>query len=179
MPNIRPFEEFEPLIDDSAWVDPAAIVIGNTKIGKNSSVWPLVTIRGDIHEIRIGESTNIQDNSVLHVSHDSQYHPGGAGLYIGNGVTVGHQVTLHGCTIGDHSLIGISSVIMDHAVIENHVMIGAGSLVTGGTTLKSGFLYVGRPVKKLRKLTDQERQYLEYSAGHYVKLAARHRKSAQ
>jgi carbonic anhydrase/acetyltransferase-like protein (isoleucine patch superfamily) len=177
MKNIRAFEDFTPQIDDRAWVDPTAVVIGNTHIGAGSNIWPNVTIRGDIHKIRIGENTNIQDNSLLHISHDSQYLPGGAPLIIGSNVTVGHQVTLHGCQIGDYCLIGMGSIVLDNARIQDRVMIGAGSLVPPGKVLDSGYLYVGSPVKQARELKPSELEFLEYSAEHYCELAQRHQDS--
>jgi carbonic anhydrase/acetyltransferase-like protein (isoleucine patch superfamily) len=179
MTNIRHFDNYYPEIDPTVWIDPSAVVIGNTKIGARSSVWPNVTIRGDIHKIRIGEETNIQDNSILHISHDSEFMPGGAPLIIGSHVTVGHLVTLHGCQIADYCLVGMGSIILDNAFVEEQVMIGAGSLVPGGKQLESGFLYVGSPVKKIRKLTDKEKDFLVYSAENYHKLAEKHRTSAQ
>lgn len=178
MKNIRPFEDFYPQIDDTAWVDPSAVVIGNTHIGAGSNVWPNVTIRGDIHKIRIGENTNIQDNSLLHISHDSKYLPGGAPLIIGSNVTVGHMVTLHGCQIGDYCLIGMGSIVLDNAIIEDRVMIGAGSLVPPGKKLESGYLYVGSPVKQARSLKDTEIEFLEYSAENYRELALRHKETS-
>ena len=177
MKNIRPFETFYPEIADSAWIDPSAVIIGNTHIGESSSVWPNVSIRGDIHKIRIGENTNIQDNSILHISHDSEFLPGGAPLIVGNHVTVGHLVTLHGCQISDYCLIGMGSIVLDNAVLESHIMVGAGSLVPGGKKLESGYLYLGSPVKKVRKLKEPELEFLEYSAEHYRQLGIRHKKS--
>lgn len=177
MKNIRTFDDFTPQIHASAWIDPSAVIIGDTHIGAHSNVWPNVTIRGDIHKIRIGEHTNIQDNSLLHISHDSQYLPGGAPLIIGNYVTVGHQVTLHGCRIADFCLIGMGSIVLDNAQVAERVMIGAGSLVPPGKQLESGYLYVGSPVKQIRELKPSELEFLEYSAAHYCELAQRHRDS--
>jgi len=174
MADIRPFANHHPQIADSVYLDPMCSVIGDVVIGSRCSVWPGVVIRGDVHHIRIGEATNIQDNSVLHNSHDSEFMPGGSPLLIGNGVTVGHKVILHGCRVGDHCLIGMGAIVMDKAVIEDEVILGAGSLVPGGKTLQSGYLYTGSPVKRSRLLTDDEKRYLQYSAEHYVRLAQRH-----
>jgi len=168
--TIRKFKTFLPEVEISAYIDVSAQVIGDVVIGKDSSVWPLAVIRGDIHKIRIGNSTNIQDGSVLHVTHDSQYQPGGSGLEIGDYVTVGHGVILHGCTIHEHCLIGMGSTVMDNVVIESNVMLAAGSLVTPGKLLKGGHLYVGRPAKMERLLTKDEIEYLDYAAKYYVKL---------
>jgi len=115
---IRSFENHAPQIASSAYVDETALVIGNVEIGEDASVWPMCVVRGDIHQIHIGNSTNIQDGSVLHVTHDSEYGPGGSPLIVGHEVTIGHQVTLHACTVGDQCLIGMGSIVLDDAVIE-------------------------------------------------------------
>ena len=175
--TIRRFESTTPAIDPSAYVDPQAVIIGDVILGKDSSVWPLTSIRGDVNTIRIGDRTNIQDNSTLHATHDSEYHPGGIVTTIGNEVTVGHQVILHACTIGDRCLIGMGSIIMDEARVADDVIVGAGSLVTQKTNLESGYLYIGRPVRKLRALSDEEKTYIQYSAQNYVRLKNRYRQS--
>jgi len=172
--TIRKFEDKQPNIDATTFVDDTALVLGDVQIGKNSSVWPLTVIRGDVNAIQIGNNTNIQDNSVLHVTHDGPYNPGGFALKIGNNVTVGHRVILHGCQVGDSCLIGMGATIMDGAVIEENTLIGAGSLVTPNKHLESGYLWMGSPVRKVRKLTDEEIESIEYSAQHYVKLKNRH-----
>ncbi len=176
---IRDFEKMAPQIDESAYIDSAAVVIGDVKIGADSSVWPMCVIRGDIQSIEIGDRSNIQDGSILHVSHDSKYNPGGSSLIIGEGVTVGHQVTLHACTIGDYCLIGMGSVVLDDAVIEDGAMIGAGSLVNPGKHIEGGYLWLGSPVKRVRALTEKEKEFLKYSADHYVRLSGRHKQSSQ
>lgn len=178
MADIRSFEQWHPQIDASVYLDPTCCVIGDVVIGKDCSIWPGVVIRGDVNKIRLGEGTNIQDNSVLHNSHDSAYFPGGAPLLIGNGVTVGHKVILHGCNIGNHCLIGMGAIVMDRAVLEDEVVLGAGSLVPGGKRLKQGHLYTGSPAKRVRPLSEQEIERLKYSAKHYVQLASRHRANA-
>ena len=175
MNQIRSFEQHTPAIDPQAWLDPLSLVIGDVEIGAHSSLWPLVVARGDINRIRIGCETNIQDGCVLHNSHDGPYMPGGSPLLIGDRVTVGHRAILHGCHIGSGCLIGIGAIVMDKAVVEEGVIVGAGALVTPGKVLRSGFLYTGSPARRSRALSDTEREYLEYSAAHYVKLAARHR----
>jgi carbonic anhydrase/acetyltransferase-like protein (isoleucine patch superfamily) len=172
--TIRNYQGIVPTIDPSAYVDQNAIVIGDVSIGQDASLWPMAVARGDIQHIEIGARTNIQDGSVLHVTHDSQYKPGGQPLIIGEGVTVGHSVVLHACTIEDYCLIGIGSIILDGAVIHAKAMLGAGTLVTPGKELRGGFLWVGRPAKRVRALTAKELEYLEYSASHYVKLKDRH-----
>jgi carbonic anhydrase/acetyltransferase-like protein (isoleucine patch superfamily) len=166
--------QFTPDVALSAYIDTSAQVIGDVSIGEDSSVWPQAVIRGDIHRIRIGQRTNIQDGSILHVTHDSDYAPGGFELDIGNDVTVGHGVILHGCAIGDRCLVGMGSLVMDGAVLEDEVMLAAGSLVSPGKRLKSGYLWMGRPALQSRQLTSQERDYLSYAAQHYVLLKNRY-----
>lgn len=175
--TIRTFQGKKPKLADNVFVDSSAVVLGDVTIGKNSSIWPTTVIRGDIHTITIGEDTNIQDGSVLHVTHDSEYDPGGFPLSIGNQVTIGHKVILHACTIGDLCLIGMGAIVLDGVVIPAEVMLGAGTLVGPGKQLESGYLYLGQPAKKIRSLTDKEKQFLRYSAKNYVLLAEKHRKS--
>ena len=173
--NVRPYQGHHPEIAASAWVDPAATVIGQVRIGDNSSVWPGCVLRGDVNVIRIGRDCNIQDGSILHVTHRSRYDPEGGPLLLGDGITVGHGAILHACTIGDFSLIGMGATVLDHAVIEAYAMVGAGALVPPGKTVKSGELWLGNPARKARALTAAEREYLEYSASHYVQLKDRYR----
>ncbi len=168
--NIQPFCNQIPQIADGAYVHHAATVIGDVLIGEHSSVWPGAVIRGDVNFIRIGSDTNIQDLSMLHVSHKSSWDPSGAPLVIGSNVTIGHSVILHGCTIEDETLIGMGSIVMDKAVVQKHVLLAAGSLVPEGKVLESGYLYVGRPAKKVRALTADEMAHFMYSANHYVRL---------
>ena len=170
----RNFEDKKPNVHSSTFIDDTALVLGDVNIGKNCSVWPLTVIRGDVNSIQIGNNTNIQDNSVLHVTHDGPYNPGGFSLKIGNNVTVGHRVILHGCQIGDSCLIGMGATIMDGVIVESQSLIGAGSLVTPNKHLDSGYLWMGSPVRKVRKLTDEEIESIEYSALNYVKLKNRH-----
>ncbi len=176
--NIRTFKGTTPTLGARVFVDPSAVVLGDVVIGDDTSVWPLTVIRGDMHRIRIGHSTSIQDGSVLHITHAGPFNPDGFPLTIGNHVTVGHQAMLHGCTIGDRVLVGMGAMIMDGAVVESDVVIGAGSLVPPGKTLESGYLYVGRPAKQARKLTGKEMDYFTYTAGNYVKLKDQHREES-
>jgi carbonic anhydrase/acetyltransferase-like protein (isoleucine patch superfamily) len=168
--SISSYRNISPSLGARVYIDPAAVVIGKVTIGDDSSVWPTAVIRGDVNSITIGERTSIQDGSVLHVTHDGPYRPGGRALIIGSDVTVGHRVTLHACTIGNACLIGMGSILLDDVVTEDHVMIGAGSLIPPGKKLESGGLYVGSPARRLRELTQNEIEFLTYSAAHYVKV---------
>lgn len=172
--TLRPHKEYIPTLGERVFIDPSAIVIGDVGIGDDSSIWPLTVVRGDMHRIRIGQRTSIQDGSILHITHAGPFNPDGHPLTIGDDVTVGHAVKLHGCTIGNRVLVGIGSTVMDGAVVEDEVVIGAGSLVPPGKTLESGYLYVGSPVKQARPLKDKERAYFKYSANNYVKLKDEH-----
>lgn len=171
---VRKFEQYTPQIAKSAFVDESAVVTGNVVIGADSSVWPMCSVRGDIHSIQIGERTNIQDGSILHVTHDSEFAPGGYALSVGNGVTVGHNAVVHACTVEDMCLIGMGSVLLDGSIVKAGAIVGAGSLVPHGKELAGGYLWLGSPVKQLRELTDKEKSFLEYSAAHYVDLKNRH-----
>ncbi|MFK3793279.1 MULTISPECIES: gamma carbonic anhydrase family protein [Pseudomonas] len=171
---IRTYQDHRPKLGERAFVDHSAVVIGDVEIGADSSVWPLTVIRGDMHRIRIGARTSVQDASVLHITHAGPFNPEGFPLLIGDDVTIAHKVMLHGCSIGSRVLIGMGSIVMDGAVVEDDVMVGAGSLVPPGKRLASGFLYVGSPVKQVRALTDKERAFFTYSAGNYVKLKDQH-----
>ena len=173
--TIRSFKDKVPDIHKSAFIDDTAVVIGDVTIGEDSSLWPMTVARGDVHSIKIGARTNIQDACVLHVTHDGEFTPGGFPLIIGDDVTVGHRVTLHACTVGNLCLIGMSATIMDGAVIEDKVIVGAGSLVSPGKKLDSGYLYVGSPVKRVRELNEKEIEGLKYSAEHYVHLKDQHK----
>ena len=173
--NIRSFGSKSPVVHPSAFVDPCALVIGDVEVGADSSIWPMVTARGDMHRIRIGERTSIQDNSVLHITHAGPFNADGWPLTIGDDVTVGHSVTLHGCTLGNRILVGIGSIVLDGAIIEDDVVIGAGTLVPPGKRLASGFLYVGSPCKQARPLTEKERAFFTYSANNYARLKDQHK----
>lgn len=172
--TIRTFNNITPNIADTTYIDEMALVLGDVEIGEDCSFWPFTVARGDVNRIRIGDRTNIQDNSVLHVTHDSKFYPGGYALTIGSDVTVGHRVILHGCTVNDYCLIGMGATIMDGAVIEPYTLIGAGSLVAPGKHLEGGCLYIGSPARKKRALTEEERTSIQYSAQHYVNLKNRH-----
>ena len=175
--TIRTFNDKSSAIHASAYIDESAVVIGDVTIGEDSSIWPMTVVRADVHSIKIGARTNIQDAGVLHVTHDGEFSPGGYPLTVGDDVTVGHRVTLHACTVGNLCLIGMSATIMDAAVIEDRVIVGAGSLVLTGKRLDSGYLYVGSPVKCVRELNEKELAFLEYSAKYYARLKRKHKSS--
>jgi carbonic anhydrase/acetyltransferase-like protein (isoleucine patch superfamily) len=168
--STRSYKDKSPLIGSRVYIDDSAVVIGDVTLGDDASIWPQCSIRGDVNHIRIGARSNIQDGTVIHVTHDHAAVPGGRPVSIGNDVTVGHQCILHACHIGDLCLIGMGSQILDGAVVQAGVLLGAGSIVTEGKVLESGYLYLGRPAKRVRELTPQEKAWFEYSAKHYVKL---------
>ena len=171
----RPFEGETPVVGARAWIDPSAVVIGRVDIGEDASLWPTAVARGDVNFIRIGARSNIQDGSVLHVTHDGPYSPGGLPLLVGEEVTVGHRVMLHACTVGDRCLLGMSSTVMDGAVLEDEVLLAAGSLVPPGKRLAAKSLYRGSPARRVRALSAEELEMLRYSAAHYVRLKDRYR----
>lgn len=172
--SVRSYLEHTPKLGDKVFVDPTSIVIGDVSIGSNSSIWPLVVIRGDMHSITIGERTSIQDGSVLHITHAGPFNPDGFPLNIGSDVTVGHKALLHGCTVKDRVLIGMGSIVMDGAIIEENVILAAGSIVPPGKILESGYLYKGSPAKQVRPLSDKEASFFSYTANNYVALKDKH-----
>ncbi|MGH1485553.1 MAG: gamma carbonic anhydrase family protein [Cellvibrionaceae bacterium] len=167
-PAIRSYKGTSPSLGKRVFVDPSAVVIGDVEIGEDSSVWPCAVIRGDMHRIRIGARTSVQDGSVLHITHAGKFTPDGWPLIIGDDVTIGHSVNLHGCTIGNRILIGIGSTILDGAIVEDDVVIGAGTLVPPGKVLKSGYMYMGSPYKEIRPLKESEKSFFLYSSQNYV-----------
>lgn len=168
--NIRPYRNAVPHIAAGCYIDDMAVVIGEVSLAANVSVWPFAVIRGDVNRISVGAGSNIQDHCMLHVSHKTAAKPAGSPLAIGEEVTVGHHVTLHGCTIGNRVLVGMNSVVLDDAVIEDDVIIGAGSLVPPRKHLQSGYLYLGSPVRRVRLLTSEEYVFLPDSAHNYIKV---------
>ncbi len=168
MSSIRSYKGISPQTGQAVYIDTSSVLVGDIKIGDDSSVWPLVAARGDVNHIHIGDRTNIQDGSVLHVTHKNAENPEGYPLLIGNDVTIGHKVMLHGCTIEDRVLVGMGAIVLDGVIIKQEVMIGAGSLVPPNKVLESGYPYVGSPVKQARPLNDKERAFLQKSADNYV-----------
>ncbi len=167
---IRPYKNILPIIAPTAYVDEAATVIGDVVVGENTSIWPMCSVRGDVNIIRIGARTNIQDGCVLHGTHEYESVPGGWSVVVGDDVTVGHQCIIHGCTIESRCLIGMGAAILDGAIIRAGAFLGAGSLVTEGKELEGGYLWMGRPARRVRELTAEEKAWFIYSANHYVKL---------
>lgn len=175
MQSVRSFNGHTPTLGAKVFVDPTAVVTGDVHLGDDSSVWPMAVIRGDMHRIRIGARTSVQDGAVLHITHAGPFNAEGWPLIIGDEVTIGHGAMLHGCTLGNRILVGIGATILDGAVVEDEVVIGAGTLVPPGKRLESGFMYMGSPARQARPLSDKERQFFSYSASNYVKLKDQHR----
>ncbi len=168
--SIRPYKGISPLLGQNVYVSDLSVLVGDIQIGDDCGIWPFVAARGDVNTIRIGQRTNIQDGTVLHVTRRSAKKPSGSPLTIGDDVTIGHKAMLHGCRVGNRILIGMGAIIMDDAVIQDDVIVAAGSLVPPNKVLDSGFLYVGNPVKKARPLSDEEISFLKTSASNYVIL---------
>jgi gamma-carbonic anhydrase len=168
---IRPFQGKAPHIAADAFIAETAVVIGDVTIGAQSSIWYNVVVRGDVNIIRIGDRTNIQDLTMLHVTHRKHADDPGAPLIIGNEVTVGHGATLHGCTVEDGAFIGMQAIVMDRVVVGQGALVGARALVTEGTVIPPHTLWVGAPARCKRELTDEERAWLARSAGNYVRYA--------
>jgi len=167
---IRAYKGISPALGKGTYIDSSSVLIGDVVLGDDVSIWPLVAVRGDVNFIRIGNRTNIQDGSILHLSRSSKSKPEGSPLIIGDDVTVGHKVMLHGCTLGNRILVGMGAIVMDDVIVEDDVIIGAGSLVPPGKHLQSGYLYVGSPVKQARPLNADEKSFLKESAANYVLL---------
>ncbi|ABU60639.1 gamma carbonic anhydrase family protein [Francisella tularensis] len=172
---IRSFNDKYPKVADSAYVDESAAVIGDVILKEDSSIWSQVSVRGDLLTITIGKGTNIQDCSTLHTTEYPKDSGQGFALTIGDYVTVGHGVVLHGCEIKNNCLIGMGSIVLDGAVVEPWVFLGAGSLVPPGKTLESGYMYLGSPAKKVRPISEHERQIIKENAEHYVKVKNRYK----
>lgn len=162
---IYEFLDAKPDYPDSVFVAPSADIIGDVTLGEESSAWFNTTVRGDVNLIKIGQRTNIQDNTCIHVMNQT------GPTEIGNDVTIGHSAMVHGCTIHDRALIGIHATILDKAIIESDVIVAAGSLVPPGKRLESGYMYMGTPVKQVRKLSEEEIKSIQEHADNYVKYA--------
>ena len=169
--DIRPYRGTQPTLGQRAYIDPAASVIGDVVLGDDVSIWPFTVVRGDVNFVRIGDRTNIQDGTVVHVSHDGPHAKlGGFATRIGSDVTIGHKAIIHACTIEDAVLIGMGAIVLDGDIVRRHGFVGAGALVSPGKVVGEGELWLGNPAKKVRMLSDAEIEALYYSAGHYVRL---------
>jgi carbonic anhydrase/acetyltransferase-like protein (isoleucine patch superfamily) len=169
--NLRPFRDRLPRVGARVYVDPAASVIGDVELGDDVSVWPGCVIRGDVNFIRIGARTNVQDGTVIHVTHDGPFtRPGGFPTVIGSDVTIGHGAIVHACAIGDFCLIGMGATVLDGARVERYGFVGAGAVVSPGKTVGEAELWLGNPARFVRRLGEREIEQLHYSAQHYVRL---------
>ena len=177
--SLRAFGGTAPQLGARVYVDPAATIIGQVCLADDVSVWPGAVIRGDMHTITIGARSNVQDNAVLHITHASDFNPGGWPLTIGDDVIIGHRAILHGCTLGNRILVGNGAIINDGAIIEDEVIVGAGCMVPPGKRLESGFVYVGNPCRQARPVSDKERGFFSYSPANYVKLKDQYLAEAQ
>ncbi len=166
--SIYQLDDLKPSVHPSAWVADNAQVMGNVTLAENTSIWFGVVIRGDTSTITVGKGSNVQDNSVLHADV-------GMPLVIGEGVTVGHQVMLHGCTVGDNALIGIGAIVLNGAKIGNNCLVGAGALVTEGKEFPDGAMIIGSPAKAVRMLSPEQIEGLKMSAQHYIDNAKRYK----
>lgn len=168
--HIRSWRGVSPQRGARVYIDPQSMVLGDVVLGDDCSVWPMAVIRGDMHRIRIGQRVSVQDGSVLHITHASDFNPNGYPLTIGDEVTIGHKAILHGCTLGSRILVGMGAMVMDGARVDDEVIIAGGAVVTPGKHLESGYVYAGNPARPLRPLKDAERAFFSYTAGNYVKL---------
>jgi carbonic anhydrase/acetyltransferase-like protein (isoleucine patch superfamily) len=176
--NIRPYRGRLPRLGARAYVDPAAVLIGDVELGDDASLWPCTVVRGDVNFIRIGARTNVQDGAVLHVTHDGSYTPGGFPLVIGADVTVGHSAILHACTVEDACLIGMHATVLDGAIVRKHGFVAAGAVIAPGKVVGEGELWMGNPARCVRKLDATQIEAIYYSAKHYVKLKDEYLKAA-
>jgi len=166
---IAAFGTRQPRVDPGAFVADSAIVIGDVVVGAGASLWFHAVVRGDVERVRIGAGTNVQDHATVHVARDRWP------TLVGDGVTIGHGAILHGCTVGDHCLVGIGAIVLDGAVLEAECLVGAGALVTPGTRVPARSLVLGSPATRRRALTDDEVAHLHRSAADYVAHAAAYR----
>ncbi|MBK9585136.1 MAG: gamma carbonic anhydrase family protein [Alphaproteobacteria bacterium] len=168
---IYPYRGIMPKIHETAFIAPSASIIGDVEIGEGTNIWYNCVLRGDVYNIKIGKSTNIQDGTVIHTTSDFQ------GTYIGDGVTVGHSAILHACTVEDYGFVGMQACVMDGAVVEGMAMLAAGALLTPGKRVPRGQLWAGRPAKFMREMMEEENRYILWSAEHYRKLGQEHKEN--
>ena len=169
--QVLPFKDQRPRVAADVFIAPGATVVGDVEIEEGANIWYGCVLRGDVNEIRIGKRVNLQDGSVIHVATFGQ------GCYLGDDVSVGHMALLHACTVEAGAFIGMKAVVMDGAVVESGAMVAAGALITPGKRVKSGELWAGWPAKKMRELTDKDRETMSWTASHYVNLAREHVRS--
>ena len=173
--NIRPYRDIVPTLGERVYVDPMATLVGDVVLGDDVSLWPGVVVRGDVNFIRIGARSNVQDGTVIHVSHDGPHAKlGGFATVIGADVTIGHKAIVHACRIEDACLVGMGAIVLDGAVVESHGFVGAGAVVPPGKTVGRGELWLGNPARKVRVLSEADIEGLYYSAQHYVRLKNRY-----
>ncbi|HEV7777998.1 MAG TPA: gamma carbonic anhydrase family protein [Luteibacter sp.] len=170
MNNLRSFRGIVPRLGARVYVDPAATVIGDVELADDASIWPGAVARGDVHFIRIGARSNVQDGAVIHVTHDGPYTPGGFPTLIGADVTIGHGAVVHACTIEDACLIGMHATVLDGATVKKHGFVGAGSVIPPGKVVGERELWLGNPARMVRVLSDAQVEALYYSAANYVRL---------
>jgi carbonic anhydrase/acetyltransferase-like protein (isoleucine patch superfamily) len=168
--HLRPYQTHNPQLNEGVMVDPSAVIIGRVTLKKDASVWPLCVLRGDVNFIEVGERSNIQDGSVIHVSRPKPNLPNGWPTIIGNDVTIAHKVMLHGCTIEDRVLVGMGAIVMDGAYVESDVIVAAGALVPPGKRLVSGYVYSGSPAVQKRPLREEEQTFFTQQSTNYVAL---------
>ena len=170
MTSLRKYKGISPTLGQRVYVDPAATVIGNVTLGDDVSVWPGVVLRGDVHFIRIGARSNVQDGTIVHVTHDGPFSPGGYPTIIGENVTIGHAAVIHACTIEDCCLIGMHATVLDGATVKKYGFVGAGSVIPPGKVVGERELWLGNPARFVRVLSDRQIEQLLYSADQYVKM---------
>ncbi|WP_266168693.1 gamma carbonic anhydrase family protein [Dyella subtropica] len=170
MNHLRTYRGIAPTLGQRVYVDPAATVIGAVELADDVSIWPGAVLRGDVHHIRIGARSNVQDGTIVHVTHDGPYSPGGFPTLVGEGVTIGHAAVIHACTIEDYCLIGMHATVLDGATVKKYGFVGAGSVIPPGKVVGERELWLGNPAKFVRLLNDQQIEQLHYSADHYVRL---------
>jgi len=170
MNHLRSYRGILPRLGERVYVDPAATVIGDVELGDDASVWPGAVLRGDVHHIRVGARSNIQDGAIVHVTHDGPYTPGGFPTIIGHDVTIGHAAVIHACTIGDFALVGMHATVLDGASVGDYGFLAAGAVLSPGKAVGKGELWVGNPARFVRLLTEKQVEMLVYSAANYVKL---------
>lgn len=173
-PHLRAHAGASPVLGRDVYVDRQACVIGRVTLGDESSVWPMAVLRGDVHSIRVGARTSVQDGSVLHVTQEREA-AAGYPLVVGDEVTIGHRVVLHGCRIGNRCLIGMGAIVLDGAEVDDEVIIAAGSVVPPRARVTGGALWLGSPARRARDLTPAERAFFAQAAQHYVRLQATYR----